>query len=108
MRETLLDRNKERGIALIIALFALLLFSVIGMYMLGSAGTEGKIHANYRDKQIAQFAAMSGLQEARGRIQPAILSVIPHDALPALSVGNVIYIINPKNGETVAPWNASS
>src|SRR6266446_1207304 len=105
MTNTFSTRSPERGVALIITLFALLLLTVIGMGMLVSAGTEGTIHSNYRDKQTALLAAMAGLQEARDRIQPATLNITPPTALPIVSAGNVVYIINPKSGETVAPWD---
>src|SRR5437867_7045014 len=106
MTKTFSTRGRERGVALIVTLFALLLLTVIGMGMLVSAGTEGTIHANYRDKQTAQFGAMAGLQEGRDRIQPATLNITPPNDLPSLTNGQVIYIINPKNGEIVAPWDA--
>jgi len=100
--------TSERGVALIVTLFALLLLTVVGMGMLLSAGTESTIHANYRDKQTALFGAMAGLQEARDRIQPATLNITPPTALPDLGAANIIYIINPKSGETVAPWDINN
>jgi hypothetical protein len=101
-------KANERGIALVITLFALLLLSVIGLGMMFSTNMETMINANYRDKQIAVYASISGLQEARDRIQLANPSVVPPTELPTLADDNVVYIINPKNGETIEPWNPAN
>ena len=58
----------EEGIALIMALFALLLLSAIAMGMMYMADTETSVDTNYRDAQVAIFASQGGLQEARLRI----------------------------------------
>src|ERR1041384_2495010 len=102
--------QRERGVAMMVALFALLLLSVVGLGMMYSTNMETSINGNYRDKQTAIYGALAGLQEARDRIRPfdatqAIPAgrIIPPTALPTTTNGAVIYIINPKNGETVAP-----
>jgi hypothetical protein len=110
------NQSGERGIAVLIALFALLLFSVVGLGMMYSTNMETAINSNYREKQNAMYAAMAGLQEARDRLRPYDITqpmptgrLIAPAALPSLAAGNVLYIINPANGETVAPWwNSSS
>src|SRR4030095_4533052 len=45
--------------------------------------------------------------EARDRIQPATHNIVAPAAEPSLSAANVIYVINPRGGETVAPWDPS-
>jgi hypothetical protein len=102
------NRQSERGVALFAVLFALLLLSVIGLGMMYATNTETAINSNYRDAQVALYAAMAGLQEARDRIQPATLHITPPTDVPSLSAQNVIYIINPKTGETVTPWDLTS
>src|SRR5262245_31886356 len=99
---------RNRGMALFAVMFALLLISVIGLGMMYSTNTETFINANYKDAQIALYASMAGLQEARDRIQPATAHIAAPTALHTLTGGNVIYIINPKGGETVAPWSMSN
>src|SRR5262245_1426408 len=103
-----LPRLRNRGMALFAVMFALLLLSVIGLGMMYATNTETSINANYKDAQIALYASMAGLQEARDRIQPATHHIVAPTALPALTGGHVIYIINPKGGETVAPWSMSN
>jgi hypothetical protein len=103
-------------VAVFLAIFALLLLSAIAMAMLFSSNTETSISVNYRDKQRAIYGALAGLQEARDRIHPLTgdlglgtnlsnggLSFLP-TALPATGSPNVLYIVNPAPGETVAPW----
>src|SRR5258706_15855658 len=102
------NRSAERGIALVAVLVAILLLSVISLGMMYSSNTETLINTNFRTSQTALYAAMAGLQEARDRIQPATLSVTTPAGLPSTSAANVVYIINPKNGETVAPWDINN
>src|ERR1035438_3941546 len=110
-------RDQESGVVLILAILGLLLLSAIALAMLYSADTETSISVNYRDKQSATYGALAGLQEARDRLHPLTgdlgagtnlsaggLSILP-TALPSTSAPNVLYLINPASGETVAPWN---
>src|SRR4029077_12462188 len=96
-------RQREHGIALLMTMLALMLLSVIALGMMVSTNTETTITSNFRDKQAATFAAMAGLQEARDRIQPVTHSIVAPTDAPSLSAANIIYVINPKSGETVAP-----
>ncbi len=113
-------REAQRGVALFLTVFALLLLSGIAIAMLYSSDTETTISVNYRDKQGAIFGALAGLQEARDRIHPMNgdlgpgtslssggLNIVP-TALPSTSAANVLYIINPAPGETVAPWDPTN
>src|SRR5258705_12670208 len=95
----------QRGIAFLVAMFALLLLSVIGMGMMYSTNMETAINSNYRDKQAAFYAALAGLQEARDRIQPATHNIVAPTALPSTAVANIIYVVS--NASTVKPWDPS-
>src|SRR5579884_858476 len=106
--------NKNRkiaGVALFIVMFALLLLSVIGLGMMYATNTETSINSNYKDDQSALYAALGGLQEMRDRIQPFRIysgtswAITPPKVLPSSTSTGVVYLINPKNGETVAPWD---
>ena len=99
-----LRRRKQSGIALLVAMFALLLLSAIGMGMMFSANTETNVNANYREKQMAIYAAMAGAMEVKDRLTSTGDITVPSD-VPSTSAANVFYIINPKAGETVAPWD---
>jgi hypothetical protein len=101
----------ERGVALLIAMFALLLLSVIGLGMMYSNNMETLINSNYRDKQGAFYSALAGLQEARQRIvypysiNPSDPTVTPPMQLPSTTAANIIYFIADS---TVAPWSTSN
>src|ERR1700681_268547 len=80
--------DKESGIALIIVMMALLLVTAIGMGMLLLSNTETVINANFRDEQIALFAAKAGLEEARDRMAPSNSNKInPPAILPGVNGG---------------------
>src|SRR5438876_3041460 len=97
------SKRNQSGVAMIIALFALLLLSVVGLGMMYSTNMETSINGNYRDKQEAFYAALAGLQEGRDRIQPAWGDIPVPTALPATSFQNVIYILS--DASTVKPWD---
>ena len=63
-------RSSENGIALLIAIFVLLLISVVAIALLVSSGTETALGANYRSSSTVYYAAIAGLEEARGRLLP--------------------------------------
>jgi len=62
-----LRSRNERGVALLIAMFALLLISGVAISLMQMAGTESAITANYRQNTLAFYAAQAGLEEARLR-----------------------------------------
>jgi hypothetical protein len=109
--------NKERGMALLLTLFALLLVSGIGLFMVLSSNTETRIDANYGSSLRSYYAARSGLEEVRDRINhasPALQGGVPGglgDLLPqdiAGNTGGVLYVLNPANGETIDPTDPTS
>jgi hypothetical protein len=106
--------RKERGIALLLTIFGLLLITAVAVAMLYSSDSETTISVNYRDKEAGTYAALSGLQEARDRLQPLTGDLatggLAPTALPGPNNGQVLYIVNPGPGETagtVAPWKAT-
>jgi hypothetical protein len=90
-------RNKERGMALLIALMALFLISAVGLGMMYMSTGETSINANYKDTQLAFFAMRGGLEEARDRLRsnsPSPLTTLPTTKLPG-AAGSIVYITNP-------------
>ena len=90
------DQKQQRGIAMMVVLFALLLLSVVGLGMMYSTNMETSINGNYRDKQTAFYAALAGLQEARERIRTSgqTYAITAPTALPSTAGANVIYIVS--------------
>src|SRR5437868_7339965 len=101
-----LNRKNERGIAMLVVLFSVLLLSVIGLGMMYSTNMESSINSNYRDKQVALYGALAGLQEARDRIQPATHNIVAPAALPSLAAQNIIYVV--ADYATVKPWDTAN
>ena len=101
--------------ALLLALFALLLLSAIGLFMVLASNTETRIDANYSSSLRSYYAARSGVEEVRDRMKTLSTSnTIPGglaDLLPqdiAGNAGGVLYVLNPANGETVDPTDSTS
>ncbi len=105
------DRRKQRGVALIICLFALMLLSGIGLAMMYMADTDTSINKNYRDAQMAYFAAVAGVQQARARLITGS-SFVPPSTLPGNNVSTgVVYIVNYTNSipqSAIAPWDSTN
>src|ERR1051326_6830783 len=98
-------RNGERGIALLIVLFAMVALSVVGLGMMYSTNMETAINSNYRDKQVSFYAALSGLQEGRERIKYPY-SITPPTALPSTALQDIVYIVSDYS--KVKPWDPSN
>jgi len=102
--------RKERGAALLIAIFALLLISAVAIAMIMMAGTESAISVNYRSALQAFYNAKAGIEEGRGRLWSG--SANPMSAVSGfptfLPKGQVWYITNPASGETVDPKTSTN
>ncbi len=101
-------RSHQRGVALFVTLFALLIVTAIALGMMFLADTETSINASYRDDQRAFYAAKAGLEEARDRMRAnAGAGISVSGNLPAALPGTAngaLYVLNPASGETVVPW----
>lgn len=104
------DKQDERGVALILALIALLIVTSIGLSVMFMADTETSIDSNFRDTQTAYYASKAGLEEARDRMRTGGTNSISANLPTALpgNAGGVLYITNPTGSETVAPWLATN
>jgi hypothetical protein len=111
------SRRPQKGVALLISIFVLMLVSVVAIAMIVSSGTESSLAGNYRSSTGVYYAALAGLEEARGRLlgtDPNALLTTDPGLLPVpgtpMPVGSPVYLINPNlaAGEVVAPWDLSS
>ncbi|HMD07111.1 MAG TPA: pilus assembly PilX N-terminal domain-containing protein [Candidatus Acidoferrum sp.] len=104
-------RSSEDGIALLIAIFVLLLISVVAIALLVSSGTETALGVNYRTSSTVYYAAIAGLEEARGRLLPknpnyfGASYISPTTTFP---LGQTIYVINRGSGDNIVPWDSSN
>jgi hypothetical protein len=103
--------KSQRGIAMMVALLALVLLAAIGIGFMFMADTENSINNNYRDAQKAYFAARAGAENVRVLLAPA--GTLNGSAAgltmpqPNAKTG-VIYVLNPTSGEAVDPTGASA
>jgi hypothetical protein len=107
-----MNRGKERGIALLLSVLALLLLSAVAAGMIYMASTENSIAANFKSEETEYFAARAGIEEVRDRMIPAngvapynINAVLPPtNQLPSTSNQGVVYILqnNPQSPVTMS------
>jgi hypothetical protein len=98
--------RQQRGIAMIVALLALVLLAAIGMALMFMADTENSVNNNYRDSQKAYFAARAGVEEARLLLgtdnvtrTAALALTMPSSGAPS----GILYLKNPIGTETIDP-----
>src|SRR5579862_5699029 len=105
-------RQGEQGIALLVAVFALLMVTSIAIGMMFLTDTETAVNSNFRDEQTGYYASKAGLEEARDRMRwNAGTGVTINSSLPSAkpgAAGGVLYITNPTGSETVAPWTSTN
>ncbi|HKI12010.1 MAG TPA: hypothetical protein VKA02_07845 [Candidatus Acidoferrum sp.] len=110
-------RRPEAGAALLIAIFALLLISVVAIALVVSQGTDSALTGNYRTSTSAYYAGIAGLEEGRGRllmknanylnISGRYPGLFTPGGAPSFGLKDVLYIINPASGEAVDPTSAN-
>jgi hypothetical protein len=108
------QRSAERGVALVIAIFTMMLISVIATALILMAGTASAIKANYKSSMQAFYDAKAGLEEGRSRLWTGNASPLSSCVFPApgspMPVNRVCYIINPDptTNESVDPTDLSA
>jgi hypothetical protein len=99
-------------VALVIAIFTLMLISVVATALLLMSGTETAMKGNYKSAMHAFYDAKAGLEEGRGRLFARNPNSIANCVLPGgeamMLVGQVCYIVNPSAGEVVNPLDLSA
>lgn len=93
---------------MLISIFVLLLISVVAIALIVSSGTESSLAGNYRSATGVYYAALGGLEEARGRLlgkDPNSFKNTALGFLPSpgntLAIGAVAYVLNPSPTEAM-------
>jgi len=99
-RRQIQKKRTEKGIALLISIFILLLISVVAIALIVSSGTESSLAGNYRSATGVYYASLAGLEEARGRLLTNNASSFKTTApanfqLSPLPIGYANYVLNP-------------
>src|SRR6516225_12067639 len=103
------NSQAERGVALVAVMLTLLLVTAIAAGIIILANTETSMSSNFTDEQRAYFSAKGGIEEVRDRLRAGNSFTITYPTtLPGSGTTGVLYILNPLNSETVAPWNSSN
>jgi len=97
--------KSQVGVALLIAISALLLISVVAISLIVAAGMEASLSGNYRSSTSAYYAARAGLEEGRGRLLPRnpdyFNTTSPAFIPTTLTLHQVRYVTNPTGAENV-------
>src|SRR6266849_10665598 len=112
---TIRKRQREAGIALLIAIFILLLIGVVAIALVVSSGTESALARNYRSSSGVYYAALAGVEEVRARLRSnnpnsfnkTAPTFLPPPGTP-LAACSPVYVINPLGAEAVAPWDSAN
>ncbi len=113
MNVTRTVRNrKERGVAMLVALLAVLLLAAIGIGFMFMAETEDSVNNNYRDSQKAYFASRAGLENVRLLLGPggtlyAKAQGLDGNMPDTANTAGIVYVLNPTGGETIDPGDNS-
>lgn len=93
-------RKQERGIAMVMALLALMILAVIGMGFLYMSTTENSANRNYKDQQKTYFASRGGLETVRALLgqnanfRNQANNLIMPAAVPLPGTTGIIYVYN--------------
>jgi len=113
--------HSERGVAIVIAIFTLMLISVVATAMILMSGTDSAIKSNYKSAMHAFYDAKAGLEEGRGRLfwpnpnipngqtpPNPVWSCVFTAPGPMMPYNQACYIINPSGNEVVNPLDLST
>src|SRR4029077_19794268 len=100
--------NPESGVALLFALFTLLLLSAIAASLVFMTNTDPSVNNNDRSERVSSFAAKAGMEEVRDRMAALNTAAkLPTTFPPA--AGSVLYVLNEGAAPgTVRPWVAGN
>ena len=98
--------------ALVIALFTLMLISVVATALILMTGTETALKGNYKSAMQSFYDAKAGLEEGRGRLWARNPDSIASCLIPGggamMPLNQVCYILNPSAGEVVDPTDPTN
>jgi Tfp pilus assembly protein PilX len=95
--------HEQKGAALLVALFALSILTLLGLGMMTSTSLETKVNSNARSSYPAYYAAEAGLEEATYRLRGGSINAM--DRTQVDSASEVIYL---RQSSSVDPTSTSS
>jgi len=97
----------EAGIALLIALLVIVLLSAFAFSMVALTTSQLQLGKTIQTQTQVYYAALAGLEEARGRLDPAAPDALSGNSLPT-TVNQVAYLVNGTMQDPVQPTNPGS
>ena len=97
----------EAGIALLIALLVIVLLSAFAFSMVALTTSQLQLGKTIQTQTQVYYAALAGLEEARGRLEPAAPDTLSGNSLPT-AVNQVAYLVNGAMQDPVQPTNPAS
>ena len=94
--------DSESGIALLLALLVILSLTAFSLSLVLFTQSESRLSNTIAAQSQAYYAAVAGLEEARGRLNPSALGAIGTLALPQ-QINQVLYLVNSTSQDPVTP-----
>lgn len=98
-------KHRQRGVAMLVAMLAVVLLAIIGLGFMFMADTENSANNNYKDAQRAYFASRAGLESVRGMLAFGSPFAVQAAAMtmPAQNIPTGMIYVENSNGGTVDP-----
>lgn len=95
---TMKNQNRQKGVALLLALILLLVITAIAFGVIVMSNTESAINTNYKSEETEYFAARAGVEEARYRLLGSAVDQNGNSIAltPPAAPGAVLYILGCK------------
>lgn len=106
-RSLLKTVRDEAGIALIVALVIMVSLSALGLALVILTENQIRLGKVVETQTQAYYAALAGLEEVRGRLEPTAPDAISSSLLPQ-RVNDVLYLVNSSTGDPVNPTSTLS
>lgn len=93
--------------ALLIALSAILVLSALALAMVSLTTSQTQLAKTMENQTEVYYAALAGVEEARGRLDPAAPDALSPSSVPT-AVNQVVYLLNGTFQDPVQPTNTAS
>lgn len=97
----------QPGIAILLALVVLTILSGLAVSLVLLTDSQSRLTNTVQTQAQVYYAALAGLEEARGRLNPSAPDAISTTSLPTTTTG-VLYLVNSSTQDPVQPTNTSS
>jgi hypothetical protein len=101
-------RNSQSGMALLIALLIIASLTAFSLSLVLFTQSESQLSGTMASQSQAYYAALGGLEEARGRLNPGAPDQIASLAPQPPQINQVLYLVNSSAQDPVNPTNPSS